>query len=413
MRLLHTADWHLGRTLGGHSLHQDQEHLFAGQFLAMVKETRPDAVLIAGDIFDRSVPPADAVELLDDILHRLIIGLGVPVVLIPGNHDDARRLAFGARLLAGGGLHIADSPLGRAWTFADAHGPVSIVASGYATPLLLAQKLPAEAPTPGTLADQASPRVVADLPLPRVVADQPPPRVVADPPAARLVADHDAGMALLAPLLHALCPPNQRRILVAHAFVAGGSETESERGLSVGGTGQISAARFAGFHYVALGHLHRPQSLAEGRLRYSGSPLAYSTSEADQQKSVTLVELDAQGGVTTQELPLTPLHPLRILRGDLATLLTATSQDYLALELTDPLPIAEAQRRLAQNYPRIINLRWVAEALPTTPTALSAAARTLSPLQQFEAFHQAMRNAPLPPEARPVVIAALTSAEQP
>ncbi len=387
MRLLHTADWHLGRTLGGHSLHQDQEFLFAGQFLEMVRDTKPDAVLIAGDIFDRAVPPADAVELLDDILHRLIVGLRTPVVLIPGNHDDARRLAFGARLLAGGGLHIADSPLGRAWTFHDAHGPVSIVASGYASPLLLAQKLPAEHhATPGTGADQPSPRVVAD---------------------------HDQGMALLAPLLHALCTPNQRRVLVAHAFVAGGSETESERGLSVGGTGQISAARFAGFHYVALGHLHRPQSLAEGRLRYAGSPLAYSTSEANQQKSVTLVELDAQGGVTTQELPLTPLHPLRILRGDLATLLAATSQDYLALELTDPLPIAEAQRRLAQNYPRIIGLRWVAEALPSTATALPAAARAASPLQQFEAFHQAMRGAPLPPEARPVVTAALTSAEQP
>ena len=125
------------------------------------------------------------------------------------------------------------------------------------------------------------------------------------------------------------------------------------------------------------------------------------------------MELDAQGGVTTQELPLTPLHPLRILRGDLATLLAATSQDYLALELTDPLPIAEAQRRLAQNYPRIIGLRWVAEALPSTATALPAAARAASPLQQFEAFHQAMRGAPLPPEARPVVTAALTSAEQP
>jgi exonuclease SbcD len=396
MRLLHTADWHLGRTLGGHSLHQDPEFLFAGQFLAMVRDTRPDAVLIAGDIFDRSVPPADAVELLDDILHRLIVGLRTPVVLIPGNHDDARRLAFGARLLAGGGLHIADSPLGRAREFHDAHGPVSIVASGYASPLLLAQKLPAE-----------------DHAMPGTGADQPPARVVADQPTSRVVADHDQGMALLAPLLHALCPPNQRRVLVAHAFVAGGSETESERGLSVGGTGQISAARFAGFHYVALGHLHRPQSLAEGRLRYSGSPLAYSTSEADQQKSVTLVELDAQGGVTTQELPLTPLHPLRILRGDLATLLAGTSQDYLALELTDPLPIAEAQRRLAQNYPRIIGLRWVAETLPATATALPAAARTLSPLQQFEAFHQAMRGAPLPDAARPVVTAALTSAEQP
>ena len=373
MRLLHTADWHLGRTLGGHSLHQDQEFLFTGQFLDMVRETQPDAVLIAGDIFDRAVPSADAVELLDDILHRLISGLGVPVVMIPGNHDDARRLAFGARLLAGGGLHIADSPLGRAWTFHDAHGPVSIIGAGYASPLLLAQKLPAGS----------------------------------------TVADHDAGMALLAPMLDALCPPNQRRVLVAHTFVAGGSETESERGLSVGGTGQVSAARFSGFHYVALGHLHRPQSLAEGRLRYSGSPLAYSSSEADQQKSATMVEIDARGTVHVEELSFTPLHPLRILRGDLATLLIATSQDYVALELTDPLPIAEAQRRLAQNYPRIINLRWVGESLPAAPTGLSAAARSLSPLAQFEAFYQAMRNAPMPPEARPVVIAALGAAEQP
>ena len=409
MRLLHTADWHLGRTLGGHSLHQDQEHLLAGQFLRMVQDTRPDAVLIAGDIFDRAVPPADAVELLDDILHRLIVGLGVPVVLIPGNHDDARRLAFGARLLAGGGLHIADSPLGRAWEFRDAHGPVSIVASGYASPLLLAQKLPAPSPA----ADQPPLRVVADHPPSRAVADHPPSRVVADHPPSRVVADHDAGMALLAPLLHALCPPNQRRVLVAHAFVAGGSETESERGLAVGGTGQIGAARFAGFHYVALGHLHRPQSLAEGRLRYSGSPLAYSSSEADQQKSVTLVELDAQGGIRTEALPLTPRHPLRILRGSLATLLTASSEDYLALELTDPLPIAEAQRRLAERYPRIIGLRWVAETLPASATSLPAAARAASPLDQFEAFHQAMRNAPLPAAARPVVIAAITAAEQP
>ncbi len=370
MRLLHTADWHLGRTLGGHSLHQDQEYLFAGQFLQMVRDTRPDAVLIAGDIFDRSVPPADAVELLDEILHQLIRGLGVPVVLIPGNHDDARRLAFGARLLAGGGLHIADSPLGRAWEFHDAHGPVSIVATGYATPLLLAQKLPQ----------------------------------------AGVIADHDGGMARLAPLLHGLCPAGQRRVLVAHAFVAGGTETESERGLSVGGSGQVGVAHFAGFHYVALGHLHRPQTLGGGRLRYSGSPLAYSTSEADQQKSVTLVELDAQGGVATTELPLAPRHPLRVLRGDFATLLAATSPDYLALELTDALPVAEAQRRLAERYPRIIGLRWVAEALPASATALSAAGRALSPLAQFEAFHQAMRGAPLPDAARPVVIAALTAA---
>ena len=373
MRLLHTADWHLGRSLGGHSLHQDQEYLFCGQFLDLVRDTRPDAVLIAGDVFDRAMPPADAVELLDEILHRLIRGLGVPVVMIPGNHDDARRLAFGARLLAGGGLHIADTPLGRAWEFADAHGNVSVVGAGYASPLMLAQRL-----GEGTV-----------------------------------VADHDAGFGLLAPLLHGLCPPGQRRVLVAHAFVAGGAESESERGLAVGGTGQIGAARFAGFHYVALGHLHRPQSLAEGRLRYSGSPLAYSSSEAGQEKSVTLVEVDAAGGVATTALPLAPLHPLRLLRGDFQGLLASGSQDYVSLELTDRLPVPEAQRRLAEVYPRIIGLRWVAEAaLPASLGAPDAATRAASPLDQFAAFHTAMRGAPLPAEARPVVVAAIEAAQR-
>ncbi len=374
MRLLHTADWHLGRTLGGHSLQQDQEYLFCGQFLDLVRDQRPDAVLIAGDVFDRAVPPADAVELLDEVLHRLVRGLGVPVVMIPGNHDDARRLAFGARLLAGGGLHIADTPLGRAWAFADAHGPLSIVGAGYASPLMLAQRL-GEGAT---------------------------------------VADHDAGFGLLAPLLHGLCPPGQRRVLVAHAFVAGGAESESERGLSVGGTGQISAARFAGFNYVALGHLHRPQSLGDGRLRYSGSPLAYSTSEAGQDKSVTLVEVDAAGAVTTQALPLHPLHPLRVVRGTFRELLAGASADYVSLDLTDPLPVPEAQRRLAELYPRIIGLRWVAEAMPAGPVvAPDAAARAASPLDQFQAFHAAMRQgAPLPAAARPVVISAISAATQ-
>jgi DNA repair protein SbcD/Mre11 len=117
MRFLHTADWHLGRTLGGHSLREEQEHLLGVEFPRLVAAARPDAVLIAGDVFDRAVPPAEAVELLDDILHRIVLGLGIPVVLIPGNHDEAKRLSFGARLLASAGLHIGDSPLGRAVPF--------------------------------------------------------------------------------------------------------------------------------------------------------------------------------------------------------------------------------------------------------------------------------------------------------
>jgi exonuclease SbcD len=249
MRFLHTADWHLGRTLGGFSLREEQAHMLGVEFPRLVRETRPDAVLLAGDVFDRAVPPAEAVELLDDILHRVVVDLGVPVVMIPGNHDDPRRLAFGARMLAAAGLHIGDSPLGRVIRLADAHGEVAIVAAGYASPLALAQQAAG-----------------ADF------------------------ADHDAAFAWLAPQLQTLCTtrcttlctPTRRRVLVAHAFVAGGTESESERQISVGGTGQIAAHRVAGFDYVALGHLHRPQALAGGRIRYSGSPLAYSSSEAGQ-----------------------------------------------------------------------------------------------------------------------------------
>jgi DNA repair protein SbcD/Mre11 len=373
MRFLHTADWHLGRTLGGHSLREEQEHLLGVEFPRLVAAARPDAVLIAGDVFDRAVPPAEAVELLDDILHRIVLGLGIPVVLIPGNHDEAKRLSFGARLLASAGLHIGDSPLGRAVPFEDSHGTVTVVAAGYASPLLLAQKL-------------------GDA----------------------TIADHDAGFVALAPLLHGLCPEGGRRVLVAHAFVAGGAVSESERTLSVGGTGQIVASRFAGFHYVALGHLHRPQSLAEGRLRYSGSPLAYSVSEASQQKSVLLVELDAAGGVTTEAIALAPLRQVRLVRGSFAELRRACEgrEDFVAITLTDPQPIPDAQRQLAEIFPRIIGFAYAEQPRPSGPIIVAGrAVRALKPIDLFAEFHAAMRGAALPEAARPVVVDAITVAE--
>ncbi|MFC7472852.1 exonuclease SbcCD subunit D [Dankookia sp. GCM10030260] len=373
MRLLHTADWHLGRTLGGHSLRAEQEHLLGEEFPRLVADASPDAVLIAGDIFDRAVPPAEAVELLDDILHRIVVGLRIPVVMIPGNHDEARRLSFGARMFAAAGLHIGDSPLGRVVTLQDAHGPVAIVAAGYSTPLGLAQQAGAEA-----------------------------------------FADHDAGFAWLAPQLHGLCGDTARRVLVAHAFVAGGAVCDSERGISVGGTGQITAARFAGFHYVALGHLHRPQAMLDGRLRYSGSPLAYSTSEAGQAKQMLLVEIDAAGAVTTEAIGLVPLRGLRLLRGEFAALRAAAEarDDFVAITLTDAQPIPDAQRALADLYPRIIGFGYAEQPRPAGPVVVpGGTARALKPLDLFGEFHAAMRGAPLPEEARAVVVAAIAEAE--
>lgn len=380
MRFLHSADWHLGRTLGGHALLEDQEHLLMGPLLEALRDTRPDALLLAGDVFDRAVPPAEAVALLDEVVDQVIRGLGIPMVVIPGNHDDARRLSFGARLLRAAGLHIPDGPLGHRIVFEDADGPVSVVAAGYCTPLALAQEAP----------DGSS------------------------------FADHDAGFAWLCPLLHGLCGDHRRRVLVAHAFVAGGGESEgSERALSVGGTGQVGAERFAGFAYVALGHLHRPQDLAGGRLRYAGSPLAYSVSEAGQAKSFTLVEIDGAGAARAEAIPIAPRRPLRLVAGSFAELRAAPEEgrgDLVAITLTDALPVPEAQRRLGEVFPHIVSLRYAAEpALPGDPSGGGgggAARRALRPLELFEAFHAASRGVPMPPAARPLVEEAIAAAEE-
>ncbi|MBL6458358.1 exonuclease SbcCD subunit D [Belnapia sp. T6] len=378
MRLLHTADWHLGRSLGGHSLHEDQAELLAMQLPAIIRDTAPDAVLLAGDVFDRAVPPAESVRLLDEVLSEIVLRHGIPVIVIPGNHDEARRVGFGARLLAAARLHIVQSPCGEAIPLQGRDGSsATILACGYATPLALSRE-------------------------PSLAGAQ--------------FADHDGAFAALAPLLHALCPASGPRVLVAHAFVAGGAESPmSERALSVGGTGAIGADRFTGFDYVALGHLHRPQNLLGGRLRYSGSLFPYSVEEADHAKSVTLVDLAADGTRQIEEIPLSPRRGLRVLTGSFAALRETEGparEDYVALVLTDPTPVPEAQRRLAEIFPRIVGLRYAAERAGSGAFApAGAAARVARPLDLFGRFHAEMRGAPLPGEARPVLIAAIEAAE--
>ncbi|WP_135470987.1 exonuclease SbcCD subunit D [Crenalkalicoccus roseus] len=375
MRFLHTADWHLGRSLNGASLLEDQEALFLGPFLEILRDTRPDAVLLAGDVFDRAVPPAEAVALLDDILREVVLGLSTPVVLIPGNHDEPRRLAFGAPLLRAAGLHVVDSAQGEAIRFADAHGEVAVLAAGYASPLLLATLFAPEA-----------------------------------------VADHDAGFGCVCRHLRGLCPPGARSVVVAHAFVAGGEGCESERQLAVGGAKAVCPTRFAGFHYVALGHLHRPQTLGGGRIRYSGSPLAYSFSEAGQTKSVTLVELDGAGMVHAEAIPLSPRRTLRRLRGAFADLLANPPaegrEDWLEVTLTDPLPVFEAQRRLAEVYPRILAFGYARHETLDSAAAPIAAPRpeNAEPLALLDAFWREMRGEALPEAAAPVAKAAIERA---
>jgi exonuclease SbcD len=321
MRFIHTSDWHLGKVLHQHSLLEDQQHALE-QLIQILVDTRPDALVIAGDVYDRSVPPADAVRVLDDFLSRVSLDLQLPVVMIAGNHDGAERLGFGARLMAERRLCIAGPMSAQlpTLTLHDAHGPVVFFPLPYADPAAIQLTHPYEDPRTHQRATEA---LVA-----RALASK---------------------------------PSGARAVCVAHAFVHGGSESESERPLTVGGTGLVDHTVFDGFDYVALGHLHRPQSVGRAAVRYCGSLLKYSFSELDHAKAVELVELAADGSAQVTALPITPRRDLMRIEGTLDALLNqpvaAARSAYVQVQLTDEGALLDPLAKLRVVYPHIMDLR--------------------------------------------------------
>src|ERR1700746_4030115 len=286
MRLLHTSDWHLGRSLHRADLRAAQS-AFLEHLVDVARAEKVDAILVAGDVYDRAVPPVDAVELCEDALLRLH-DTGARIVLISGNHDSARRLGFGSGLLEKAGVHLRTRPgaLARPVLVEDAHGPVAV----YGVPYLEPDAVRGELPEAGGRDE-----------IPRGHAG------VLGHAVACVRADADArGI--------------RRRVVMAHGWVSGGAASESERDISVGGVGQVPAELFAGFGYVALGHLHGQQTVAP-HLRYSGSPLPYSFSEASHRKGSWLVDLDGEGTAQVEQVPAPVYRRLSVLRGRLADLL--------------------------------------------------------------------------------------------
>lgn len=315
MRILHTSDWHLGRLFHQVSLLDDQVALL-DQVVDIARDRAVDAVVIAGDVFDRSVPPAAAVSVLDHVLNRLAAEPAIPVILVPGNHDSAERLGFGAGVMAGAGIHIRHRFDGDPVRLADAHGEVLFHCLPYADPASVADAL--------------------GVPC----------------------ASHDEAMAAL---LARIDPaPGARHVLVAHCFVHGGEVRDSERPLSVGGAQTVSLSNFAPFHYTALGHLHNRQSFADGRVRYSGSLMKYSFSESEDQKSVLLVDLDGDGAVDVEAVPLAPTRDVRVIEGAFDTLLAEAPlrgrDDYLLARLTDTRAILDVMATLRRVYPNLLHV---------------------------------------------------------
>jgi exonuclease SbcD len=321
VRFLHTSDWHLGRIFHGIHLTDDQAHIL-DQFIKLIHDVKPDAVLIAGDVYDRSVPPHEAVNLLDEVLSRILIDYRVPVIVIAGNHDSPQRLGFGHRLLAGRGLYIVSqinnglAPV----VLQDEHGPVYFCAVPYVEPPVVREKLDA--------------------------AD---------------VHDHDRAMAVLIRHLTDQVPRGARTVALAHAYVTGGEGSESERPLSIGGADTVDAAYFQSFHYAALGHLHKPQSTGNEHIRYAGSLMKYSFSEAKHKKSVTLVEMDARGRTTYETVSLSPRRDVRCLAGYLKDILAGpqngeNKEDYIMVTLKDTGAILDAIGKLREVYPNVLHI---------------------------------------------------------
>lgn len=370
LRLLHTSDWHLGRHFHNHSLLEDQR-LLLDQLAEVLLARKVDALLIAGDVYDRSVPPADAVTVLNNFLNKVAATCAIPVIMIPGNHDSAERLGFAAQHLKASGLHIIsdfDSMLTPVTLNKDGTH-VEIWAMPYNDPEQVRSHFRAQD-------EQIDTKVPAG--------------------------SYDAANRYLLNLIDTQPHSGSPRILLSHCFLAGAEACESERPLSIGGSDQVSIEPLLNYDYVALGHLHSPQSRVRETIRYSGSLMKYSFSEADQHKSVTLLEIEGDD-IKVNEHSLTPRRDMRILEGSLESLLAAgasdpNADDYLLIRLTDQQALLNPMERLREVYPNVLHLEKTGFYQQNSELTQNRERLQRGPRELFGDFFAQITGSPLQPE---------------
>ena len=360
MKLFHLSDLHIGKRVNEFSMIEDQKYILK-RILDLAEEEKPDGIILAGDIYDKQIPSAEAVQVFDEFITRLA-GRAIPVFIISGNHDSAERLAFGGRLLNSRGIYL------------------SPVYDGSVT------KIP--------LKDQYGTVWIHLLPFIR-------------PSTVRHVFENEADLvtdvqtAAETVIRHMEIDLKDRNILVAHQFVTGASRCESED-VQVGGLDNIDAAVFTPFDYTALGHIHSPQNVGTDRVRYCGTPLKYSFSEVDQEKSITVVELEKQGTVRTSLLPLKPLRDMRKLRGTYLELTDRSfyrdmnREDYIQVTLTDEDDVPDGLQKLRVIYPNIMQLLYDNQRTKTTQEVDAAqAVEKKTEIELFYEFYELQNNQPM------------------
>lgn len=325
MKILHTGDWHLGKLVHGIHMTEDQRYLLK-QLVELIKKENINVLIIAGDVYDRSIPPTEAIELLDDVLSEIIMGLDVKVIMIAGNHDSADRLDFGSKILKDKGLYISGKLLDQVEPIVleDDYGVVNFYPIPFSEPALVR----------GLYKDNTC-------------------------------KTHDLAIEKVMNSFKGTMDETQRNICISHAFVMGTETLEtsdSERPLAIGGSEYVNVNHYEGFDYVALGHLHRPQKVKHDSIRYAGSLLKYSFSEAMQKKSVTIVDLKQKGDISIEQRRLEPIRDLRVIKGTLEDLMKEevyslrNQEDYICAVLTDRGKLFEPMKQLRAIYPNVLLL---------------------------------------------------------
>lgn len=375
MKIIHTGDWHIGKIVNEFSMLDEQKYVLE-QLLSVIQKEKADALIIAGDIFDRSIPPVEAVELVDDVFNRVLLELKVPILAIAGNHDSAERLSFASRILTNNGLHIAgifDRNI-PCVTLQDDYGPVNYYMLPYTDPRNI-----------------------------RHMFDD------------NQISTHDDAMRKIIDNIGQAVNPNERNIMITHGYITQMGEQvqvtcESERPLSIGGTDFVSSSYFNMFNYTALGHLHAPQKAGAENIRYSGSLLKYSFSEVKQKKGVTVVDLDGSGKVVTKSVELIPRRDMRIIKGPIDELLkpevynSANTEDYVYAILTDKGELIDPISKLRTVYPNIMGLtKESTNQKEANKTAATEGYKSKSKLELFEEFYDSIQGEPLSIEAAEIM----------
>ena len=392
MRFLHTADWHLGRIFYGQYLTDDQAYVLEHQFFTILKEEKIDGILLAGDVFDRAVPPIEAIELWDSIITRLAMDYKVPLFVVSGNHDGAERLEVGRSMLSESGIHIWGSPHHalQPFEFEGFDGRVAICPMPFSEPRRIGDAL-------GMNSSESKPvdTDMTDDTLFSYVDDK-------DQEAVALnLHNYDQMYQAWSDYLYKQVPKQMRSIAISHAFVMGGEVGGSERTLSVGGSEQVSPHVFKNFHYTALGHLHGPQRMGADHIRYSGSPLKYSFDEHEQKKSFTIIDMDTTGKVDISTIPVEAKRDVVILEGYFEDLLNNTAlqtkhkDDYVQARLLDTMPIMDGMAKLRQVYHRCMTIELAGRIATPVVDMGDAVFKELNERELFNQFAETVWKNPL------------------